>query len=225
MKRSKRILPGILAISLLILALTGCSSAGAADAGKLIADSPRGYLLTAGDIPGGSNFYMPENEAFQIPNQAAILAFGQDKGETLVSEEERVDSWRVHFQASKPDQPGPQVYLATVTQHQSAKGAQSAVEKYNYAALYPDGGWTMQDVKLDLGDKYVVEAGPTEDQQGRKAQNYRIEFSYRNMSVDVLVFGLTDQVKLDQATQAAKAVLLRLKAAPLSSGPILTPTP
>jgi hypothetical protein len=220
MKRFLKLFQVLMALSLAAGFLAACTGAD----NQLINDSPREYLLKPVDLPS-NNFYIPENDSFSIPNEAAVGSLGKEKGEALVKEEERVTAWRVHYQADSQDQAGPLVYVVTITQHQSAKGAQVAVEKYNTAALNPDGGWTIEKSDIKLGDKTIVQTGVTEDQQGRKAINYRIEYAYRNMSVDVLVYGLEHQITLDMAQKAAHAVLLRLQGAPTSAAPLRTMTP
>jgi hypothetical protein len=168
---------------------------------------------------------MPENEAFIVPNEMAIGAFGQEKGQALVNETERVTAARVHFQRSGENTSAPEYYVVTVTLHQSAKGAQTAIEKYNIASLFPDGGWKIEDTKISLGEKAMVETGLVANPSGQRAINYRIEFTYRNASVDVLVCGLEKDVNLETAAKAARFVLDRLKAAPLSKPPVPTPSP
>lgn len=220
-----RLLQGFLTFCLLTVSLSACSNAPSYKDGKIITDDPRDYLLKPVDFDAANNFYIPENDAFVILNEMAVGSLGKEKGEALVADQERVVGWRVHYQANKEDQDGPQVYLSTITQHQSAKGAQAAVEKYNSAALYPDGGWIVEDVDLNMGDKYIVETGATENSQGRRAVTYRIEFAFRNISADILVYGLEKEVNQEMAVKAARAVLLRLHTAPFGTGPVPTPTP
>lgn len=222
MIRGKKLLLVLLAACLLPFLMTACAETPAAPDGRLITGDPRPYLLNPVDFPNGNAYYMPENQAFMIPNETAIQAFGKEKGEMLIKDEERVVGWRVHYQASRSDQPGPQVYLATIVQHQSAKGAQIAVEKYNNALLFPEGGWKIEPDGPKVGDLSVTITGASKDEQGSPMMNYRIEYAYRNMSVDILVFGPEKEVTLDMAKSAATAVLLKLKTAELGRGPIPT---
>lgn len=220
MMSGKKIMQLLAAAAFLLVSLAACASAPAG----IIKDDPQNYLLKEADLPARITYYSPENGVIYIPNEMAIGAFGKEKGEALVKDEERVTAARLHFQRAENQKAAADTYLSTVTLHQSAKGAQTAVEKYNYAALYPDGGWKIISGP-SLGDKTLIETGETNDPQGHKAVNYRIEFAYRNASVDILVFGLQSDVTLDTATQAAQTVLNKLKTAPLGSGPIPTPTP
>jgi hypothetical protein len=210
----------LIKIAFVLLFLSGCTQAPE----QVISADPRGFLLQLADLPVGVTYYMPENEAFLIPNETAIGAFGQEKGQALLDDTQRVTSARVHFQRNDAKKAAPEYYVVTVTLHQSAKGAQTVLEKYNVASLFPDGGWTVEDTKITMGDKAIVETGTTADPSGKRAINYRIEFTYRNASVDVLVCGLEKEVNLDTAAQAARYVLDRLKAAPLSKAPLAIPT-
>jgi hypothetical protein len=217
MKPIHNVVQSALALCLAIFVLTACSATDDA----VIKGNPRDYLLKPADLPSTS-FYIPETDAFSIPNEMAVSAFGKEKAGTMIQEEERVTAWRVHYQANTADQPGPQVYVVTITQHQSAKGAKTAVEKYNSAALYPDGGWKLEANAAKVGDTSLAEIGPTEDAQGQKLITYRIEFAYRNMSADVLVYGLEKEVSLTTVEKAATDVLRRLQSAPTGRGPIPT---
>ena len=214
----QRLFQGALALCVLMVSLTAC----AAD-NQIITADPRDYLLQFEDLPSGVSYVIPEADVLSIPNEMALEAFGEEKGRAIITEEERIIGWRVHYQANDPAQADVQVYLASVVQHQSAKGARTAVEKYNNAALFPDGGWVVEQATFQLGDETVVESAPTQDAQGRKAISYRVEFAYRNISVDVLVFGLEDKVSVDDAKRAATTILARLKVAPLGSGPLAAP--
>jgi hypothetical protein len=221
MKAAHSLLRSILPIILLSLLLAACAPA----APQVITGDPRDYLLETADLSTKATYFIPEGEKISVPNEMAISAFGKDAGEALVRETERISAGRVHYQSSEATTTAPQVYLATVVIHQTAAAAQKAVEQYNIAALYPDGGWKVSDEKLNLGDKSLVEIGETMDQSGRKATSIRVEFAYRNASADVMVFGMQDVVTVSTAEKAARAVLARLQSAPLSSGPIATMTP
>ena len=205
----------------LLLLLSACASASE----KVISGDPRTYLLQTNDLPKTATYYIPENRAFLIPNDTAIGAFGQEKGQALIDETARVISARVHYQRSEQDTSGPAYYVATVTLHQNAKGAQAAVSRYNIASLYPEGGWTVVKEPPKVGDLTVVETSQLANQSGQKVYNYRVEFAYRNVSVDVLVAGLEKDVSQETVVRAAQAVLARLKTAPLSTPPVPTPLP
>ncbi len=200
-------------------------AACASTSGQVIGGDPRTYLLQQADLPDSAAYYMPENETFLIPNETAIGAFGQETGQKLIDETARVNSGRVHYQRSEGTGSGPAYYVATVTLHQNAEGAQAAVSRYNIASLFPDGGWAVLKDPPAIGDLTVVETGQAASQSGQKVINYRVEFAYRNVSVDVLVAGLEKDVTLEMAAKAARAVLARLKMAPLSEPPIPTPAP
>lgn len=216
----KRLFFSTMALFLLLL-LPACAK----QTGQVIGGDPRAYLLQIVDLPAASTYFMPENEAFLIPNAAAIGAFGQEKGQALIDETQRVSSARVHFQRAEEKKPGPAYYVATVTLHQSAQGARTAVEKYNIAKMYPDGGWTVVKDPPAVGDLTIAETGQAANPSGQKVFNYRIEFAYRNASVDMLVAGLEKDVSLETAAKAARAVLTRLQTAPLTTPPLPTMVP
>lgn len=201
-----------------LLILPGCASTS----DQVIGGDPRDYLLQQADLPSGATYFMPENQVFLIPNEAAIGAFGQEKGQALITETARVSAGRVHYQRTEADAPAPAYYVITVTLHQNAAGARTALEKYNIASMYPEGGWTILKDPPSIGDLTLAETGQGADQSGMKVVNYRIEFAYRNASVDVLVAGLEKDVRLETAVRAARAVLARLQKAPLTTPPLST---
>ena len=211
----------VLAGLLFSLLLSACAPATT----QVISGDPRSYLMNTSELPDGQYYFVPEGDAFLIPNEAAVSEFGKEKAEQLIQETERVTAGRVHYQISDPSIAAPQVYLATVVIHQSAEAAQKAVEQYNIAALYPEGGWQVEKDALKIGDRTIVETGETQDSSGRRAVSIRVEFSYRNVSADVMIFGLNDTVTLGKAEQAARAVLVKLQTAELTNGPVPTLTP
>lgn len=206
---------------LFTILLSGCAPA----AEQVITGDPRTYLLNTSELPSGEKYFVPEGDAFLIPNEAAISELGVDKANQLMNETQRVSAGRVHYQISDTTIHLPQVYLVSVVIHQNAQAARTAVEKYNIAALYPDGGWKVEKDAIKLGDIAIVETGESQDTSGHKATSIRIEFAYRNASVDVLIFGLSDTVTAGKAEQIARSVLAKLQTARLSTPPVPTLIP
>ncbi len=205
---------------LVLLFLSACTSASE----QVISGDPRQYLLATNELPNASAYTMPDNGASLVPNAAAIGTLGQQKGQALITETERVTGSRVRFQrvGGVNSIPGPDSYAITVTIHQSAKGARTTVQKYNIASLDPHGGWTVEQNPPSIGDLTVVETSQSANQSGQKVVTYHVEFAYRNASVDVLVAGLAKDVPLTTATAAARQVLAKLQTAPLANPPIPT---
>jgi hypothetical protein len=200
------------------LFLAVLSACGGTTDESILTDPAEVFLCQVSDLPVKGQYLIPSaGTVFQTSNNS-ILDSG-DAGEyEYIDVTGRLDGWVAQYQrnADVPSLPDL-IYCGSVT-YATAQGARVSVTKYNAAARGVD-GWELADRKVSIGDEGVVLV-----YRSPSASEVRIwkviEFSYRNVVIDVGGLGLDENIGLADLKAVGKAVIERLQA-----GTLATPTP
>lgn len=164
------------------------------------------------------DYHLPDSSwTSPYPNQEILDDWGDEAGQDYIERTGRVAGWYAYYQRGAETAQLPEILYSNIVQYETAEGARCSVLEYNEAVAGPDEGWELLDQALELGDASVVLISRETDPDGEKRIWYMVEFAYRNFAVIVGGWGRVDDVQPEFIEQAARAVLARLEAAPLTT--------
>lgn len=200
------------------LSVTFLSACGAAADESLLTDPAETFLCQAADLPAEGQYYLPSaGSLLQMPNESILVTGGPSEYEYL-DVTGRLGGWAVQYQRKADVQSLPDRFYCGSVTYAAIQGAHVSVTKYN-AATRGLSGWELTGEKVSLGDESIVLVYRFPDTTELRVWKV-IEFSYRNVVIDVGGLGLDSYLSLGDLKTVAKAVLERLKA-----GTLVTPTP
>ena len=195
---------------------------GIARPALLIHADPRDFLLKAEDVAFLGSYVLPPHERHPISNDLIVFLLGDQAGERRLAQTGRVIGWRVHYVRGGGN--GPTQITQTVTQYDSARGAQRNLKTYALSTVEP-ASWQRVDVPLDLADGGLVEIRREQYASGEIRISLAVNFIYLNMGVRLETVGGEEQVQLEDLIDLAQIVITRMEQVEPVSGPVPTPTP
>lgn len=175
---------------------------------------PKEFLLTKDDLPSEAKYYLP-NAGWISPhrNSELISQMGQEEGQRYLEETGRVDGWWGYLKRGTSTVKAPDQMYSNPVMYESAAGAQSArTGDYGFRE-----GMELVETDIELGELTQVWLSKEMQSNGRYWVTYLIDFTYRNYGVSVGGMGYESEVSLDFIEVAARQILAKLEAAPLSN--------
>lgn len=183
---------------------------------RVIRGDPYDYLLKQIDFPKEGKYYLP-NETWLggSPNEQRIAERGIEKGKDYVVSTGRIFGWWIDYLRGTIAAPLPEEIYCDIGFFETAAGALLAETKYNYpTTISPEAGWVIKDLPIKIGD-YTVIAEIIDNNKNRVWRE--IIFTYRNVSVLVLGYGMDSDVRWEFIQSLAEIELAKLQSAPLTS--------
>jgi hypothetical protein len=182
---------------------------------RVIRGDPYDYLLKQIDLPKEGKYFLP-NETWLggSPNEQRIAERGIEKGKDYVVSTGRIFGWWIDYLRGTIAAPLPEEIYCDIGFFETAAGALLAETKYNYPTiLSPEANWEIKDLPINIGD-YTVVAEIVDNNINRVWRE--IIFTYRNVSVLVLGYGMESDVQWEFVQSLAEMELAKLQAAPLT---------
>jgi hypothetical protein len=187
-----------------------------------IIQNPGAYMLRLEDLPPGVSYYTPDEPlseskplAILESNETISLQIGPERAAKLITDTGRLTGWRVVSQSVDADAPGADTIRVWMSVHQTDEGAQTMVRDYSPAGkeFQSSQPWQPLGAVKDLGSmatasQLVFETAPT-----WKWIHYRVDFSYHQVSVRVVLTDKFGDIQLEDTLEIASLILSHLKEA------------
>lgn len=188
--------------------------------GQELSEVLKDLVLTPEDLPVESEYYLAQpGDSRPFHNTDVVASWGGLSGWEYLQATGRVDGYFADYLRGSEIASGPEEFFCNVTVFTTAEGARLSLTDYNLVAnAEPDESqWTFgENPDLELGDLYLILTSQVSQPGVGDRAWYRIEFSYKNYVGVVAGFGAEDEVPQDFIEEAARALLAKIEAAPLT---------
>ncbi len=182
---------------------------------RIIEGDPFDFQIKQTDLPLEGKYYIPDETWLHgSPNQEIIAGRGIEKGKEYVESTGRIMGfWVDHLRGTIAAALPEEVYC-DIAFFKTSAGALLAETKYNYpTVLSPEAGWVIKDLPNQIGD-FTVASEIVDNSKNRVWR--QISFAFRNVTVNVLGYGMDSDVQWDFLESLARIELAKLQEAPLS---------
>lgn len=188
---------------------------------RVVLAEPKSFVLLTEDLPEEGNYYISQDKG-NISNEMIVYHFTQQLGtstaslvETYLEETSRLDGYSQVWTRGSWGFDGPLYIANEIGIFESAQGAQLEVTKYKPLLISMMDGREPSHDEILIGDETRIYID-TVISNGQEADVILVEFSYRNVVIDIGCWGETGKYTLDDVLAIAEKVFLRIQELPLS---------
>jgi hypothetical protein len=179
---------------------------------RVIIGNPEEYILLPEDLP--HKYILNRGDSTPHVNSEILSARGIEDGKAYLEATGRLGGWIIWYECVERTAIAPEWIRSYVVMYDSVDGPD--------IAKLPDWDWVDEDYEiiemdLDLGEWNRVSIYKERQPSGKYYVVYSIEFNYRNVWTEILGAGLESDVRHEYLENAARAVLVKLEAAPLDN--------
>lgn len=187
---------------------------------RIIQEDPSALVLIAEDLPEDGNYYISQDKG-SISNEMIVYEFTQHLGadtaglvDMYLQETSRLDGYSRVWTRGSWIFEGPLYIANEIAIFKTAKGAELEVTKFKPLLINAMDGRVPSHQDVQIGDHTRIYID-TVTSNGQEADIILVEFSYRNVVIDIGCFGEKGKYTLDQVLEIAEKVYQRLLELPL----------
>jgi hypothetical protein len=188
---------------------------------RIITEDPSALVLLTEDLPEEGNYFVSQDKG-NISNEMIVYEFKGQLGEetaTLVDlylqETSRLDGYSQVWTRGSYLFEGPLYIANEIAIFKTARGAELEVTKYKPLLISAMDGRVPSHQEVQIGDQTRIYID-TVTANGQEADIILVEFSYRNVVIDIGCWGEKGKYDLDQVLEIAENIYQRLLELPLS---------
>lgn len=187
---------------------------------RIITEDPRALVLVAEDLPAEGSYFVSQ-ERGTLSNEMIVAEFaaavGEDTAglvELYLQETDRLDGYSKVWTRGSWLYEGPLYIANEIAIFKTARGAELEVTKYKPLLISAMDGRVPSNQEVQIGDHTRIYIGSAVS-NGQDADIILVEFSYRNVVIDIGCLGEKGKYDLDQVLEIAENVYQRLLEIPL----------
>ena len=187
---------------------------------RIITEDPRALVLLTEDLPEDGNYFISQDKG-SVSNEMIVYEFTRQLGEETaqivdlyLQETSRLDGYSQVWTRGNWIFEGPHYIANEIAVFKTARGAELEVTKYKPLLISAMDGRVPSHQEVQIGDHTRIYVD-TVSANGQEADIILVEFSYRNVVIDIGCWGEKEKYTLDQVLEIAENVYQRLLELPL----------
>lgn len=187
---------------------------------RVIVDEPKELVLLTEDLPEEGNYYISQDRG-TLTNEMIVYNFQKELGEDTaglidryLQETSRLDGYSQVWTRGNWAFDGPLYIANEIAVFEDTPGAQLEVTKYKPLLIQAMDGRVPSHDEVQIGDQTRIYID-TVTSNGQEADVILVEFSYRNVVIDIGCWGEKGKYTLEDVVVIADRVYQRLLELPL----------
>ena len=183
---------------------------------RVISADPKSITLITEDLPQEGNYYISQDKG-NISNEMIVYHFTQQLGASTASlvdsyleETNRLDGYSQVWTRGSWEFDGPLYVANEIAIFKTAHGAELEVTQYKPLLINAMDGRKPSHEEIQIGDQTRIYLD-TVISNGQEADVILVEFSYRNIVVDIGCWGEKGKYSIDDVLAIAENVFLRIR--------------
>ena len=185
---------------------------------RIITGDPYDFILVENDLP--DRYYLKRGYSSPHINKEILSGWGIEEGKAYLEATGRIGGWVIYYILGSPTAIAPEWIRSIIVMYDNVDGPDILNEPewdQQYADKVRDGIWEPINYEMELGDDNRVYIRRKRQPNGKYKVWYFIEFWYRNVWASVSGYGWEPDVNHDYLENAAREILTKLEAAPLTN--------
>jgi len=178
---------------------------------RIIIGDPEDYILLKEDVP--IRYILHAGDSTPHNNSEILSVRGIEEGKAYLDSTGRLSGWIIYYGRDDNTAIAPEWIRSYIVMYDSNEGPRIAKEEWDW----DDEDIEFLDIAMDLGDWNRTRVYKERSSGGKYYLRYAIEFYYRSIWAEIMVWGWESEIKHEFVENAARAVLEKLKNAPLSN--------
>lgn len=187
---------------------------------RIIQTEPKALVLLTEDLPEEGKYFLSQDKG-NISNESIVALLNQQLGEDTaglvdlyLQETSRLDGYSQVWTRGNWIYNGPLYVANEIAIYKNSKGAELQVTKYKPLLINAMDGRVPSHQDIQIGDHTRIYID-TVTSNGQEADVILVEFSYRNIVIDIGCWGEKGKYTLDDVLEIAEKVYQRLLELPL----------
>lgn len=178
---------------------------------RIIEGDPDDFILSKDDLP--DKYILYPGDSTPHNNSEILDVRGVEEGKAYLDATGRIGGWIIYYGLVDDTVIAPEWIRSYIVMYDNVNGPSIAQS--------PEWDWAGEDreildINVNLGDRSRVYTIRERQSSGKVYVFYAIQFSYRNVWAEVMGIGYESDIRHEYVENAARAVLEKLKNAPLS---------